>query len=198
MQHPLRTLTLKWGVLCFQRQVSTLRSQKRNIKNNNTISMYREITVVTSKGSEIETYRHTVFKVWKLMTDEVGWICSWEILKDTTSLTPPCLVVNDALFPAKGFNPIDTCKLSKITTQYRCTVRIWSSYGTKAAVLISEYTERGSFGYTASNIWHKQAHNIIIGDIGYCDILHAFDSQMKRYYVFRERFYRFRPMGSKL
>ena len=50
------------------------------------------------KQSEKRSFENTVFKIWNLLT-RFDWVCSWDIIADTTSLTPPRSIL---LQPALG------------------------------------------------------------------------------------------------
>ena len=71
-----------------------------------------------------EILGNTASKVWKQQS-QFYWVCSWEIMADTTSLTPPRHGLNATLLSNTSWTlQSQRTENVKITTLYPCTGRL--------------------------------------------------------------------------
>ena len=98
-------LAIGWVILSLQFSVEPHYPKgPENVKNINTISMYGETfydrhTAQRQMLWSLNNLKrgfvgNTASKVWKPQT-HFDWVCSWEILEDATSLTPPSPRLSD-------------------------------------------------------------------------------------------------------
>ena len=74
---------------------------QHDIKYNYTNIWHYSYKVYTAKWSENKFFGNTASKVWKQQT-RFYWVCSWEIMADATSLTPPSPGLSAALLSNKS------------------------------------------------------------------------------------------------